>query len=118
MNSVNQSPEIVNVNDIDLLMVAHQWGKEDALERREQRGSIWYLIHSPAWESYNCGYEQGLTTRRLLDGDSPEGEFMLGVLMSMRSGDIKPLTKLTDEQLDAIDAEWVGHEFSTTAGQF
>lgn len=114
MNSVKQSPEIVNVDDSDILMLAHQWGKEDALEQRAQRGSSWFILGSKEWESYNFGYNQGLTTRQLLHGETPEGELMLQVLKSLRSGKITPLTKLTTEQLDAIDAEWVGHEFSTS----
>jgi hypothetical protein len=119
-NSVNRMPggngHGAVLSDCDLLMQAHQWGKEDALEGRSMRGSVYYPMFGAAYESYSEGFRQGLGVKVALEGNSSEGDFLLAALESLRSGKVKPVYTLTTEQLDAIDAEWIGQEFSTGGG--
>jgi hypothetical protein len=99
----------------DLCDLAHQWGKEDALEHVDMRGSAYFLIGDAAWHSYNDGYAVGLQLRKMLVSPSPppppcgtqraagieemgEIEFMEYVLDTLRAGR-EPIVRLTDEQL-------------------
>ena len=71
--------------DGDMMMQAHGWGKEDALEGEDVRGSAYFVIGSPAWESYNEGYRAGLAVRERLAGASDEINFMHQALDSLRA---------------------------------
>lgn len=51
-----------------LLDQAHDWGKEDATEGNDQRGSKYFPIATPAWHAYNEGYAAGCVTVALLTG--------------------------------------------------
>jgi hypothetical protein len=97
----------------DLCDLAHQWGKEDALERIDMRGSAYFLIGDPAWHSYNDGYAVGLQLRKLVasPAEMSELEFMDYVLDTLSAGR-EPIVRLTDEQLAEIENERPGEDFT------
>lgn len=47
---------------------AFAWGKEDALEGKDQRGSLYFPFLSQAWHSYNDGYAAGCDIYVMLTG--------------------------------------------------
>lgn len=87
------------------------WGKEDATEGLDMRGSEYFA--GAALASYNEGYAAGLVVRKQLEGDSDELAFMAGVLASLRAGATKPVVRLTKAQMDEIEEERIGNAFST-----
>lgn len=52
----------------DLLDQAHDFGKEDATEGRDQRGAAYFALGSQAWHAYNEGYAAGCIAVKLLTG--------------------------------------------------
>lgn len=44
------------------------WGREDATDERDQRGSAYFPIGSPAWHAYNEGYAEGCAILAILTG--------------------------------------------------
>ena len=57
--SVSKNVTVVTLEDSDYLDHAFQWGHEDATEGRDQRGSTYFAMFSPAWVSYNDGFLAG-----------------------------------------------------------
>lgn len=85
---------------------AHAWGKEDATEHIDMRGSVYF--QGCALASYNEGYAAGLAVRKQLEGPSDELTFMAGVLTSLRAGATKPIVRLTAAQMFEIENERIG----------
>lgn len=79
-NVVNQENQHDDITDM-----AGRWGKEDATEGNDMRGSVYFSLNTPEYVSYNDGYQRGLIVRRLLDGESDENEFMLTALLTLKA---------------------------------
>jgi hypothetical protein len=84
--------------DADLLDKAFSWGHEDATERIDARGSVYFV--GVALENYNEGYATGLEVRQKLEGPSDELAFMAGALEAIRKGKTPAECALADAWLE------------------
>lgn len=73
MQTVPQTTVTVNpVVDatIDATDTGHRFGYEDATEGRDQCGSAYFVMGTPAWSAYNEGYKLGCIHLAVLTGES------------------------------------------------
>lgn len=68
VNGQNCLPRTGGWDVADLLAQAHAFGHEDATEGRDQQGSRYFVMGTPAWHSYNHGYAAGCAILALLTG--------------------------------------------------
>ncbi len=127
MTMLNQKEAVVNIEFlvssevVEDLDVAGDWGFTDGIEGEDARGGVYYTLGSLEWHSYTDAYTRGLEARRELacmnaqiTMQLPELDFMAAALDALRSGDCEaPFARLTDEQMEAIEAERPGHELCT-----
>jgi hypothetical protein len=99
MGNVAQRVVVVNGDFQDLVAA---WGKEDALEGIDMRGSV-YCNTEQSLAAYNEGYRRGMYIRNALSGGELMGELELmnAVLDSMRQGVTPAECALADQWLYA-----------------
>ena len=111
---------------------AWQLGYETGMAGQFPQGSEMYEICSSAWDAYADGYEAGryalapifasMTDRNefmiMIGEDMSEADFMHMTVDNLRSGWLTNNCRLTDYELDAMQAEIIGLEFSTRPFQF
>lgn len=100
--------------DVEVAAVAipYKWGHEDGLNGEDMQGSLYFAGCS--LRQYNEGYAAGLAKRRAnaAAAEMPEIEFFEQALVSLRSGQVKPLAYMSAETLEEIDDEQIGEMFS------
>lgn len=78
MFNVTEQVELVVVSSLD---TAYNFGFEDARNGEDAKGSMYYLMDSARWRSYNAGYVAGwrgdpMAVQWMVDGcPMPDSEF-------------------------------------------
>lgn len=112
MNNVKEPAKKLNAQPIQLLITAYRWGYEDGSKGHPMRGSAFFQIASLAWRVYNDRYRAGLNTRQpATPKESDEITFLHQALDSLRAG-AAPIARLTPEQVEEIERERPGEDFS------
>ena len=122
MSILTDNAVVVNVAISEFLDHAFAWGKEDALEGNSlYTGLNYFPLGSLAWQSYEDGYKAGVALKAILTGE-PEAVNWRGhgtdplmfemELEKLRSGQVKPLARMSEETLTAIEDEPIGDEHS------
>lgn len=100
--------------DVEVAAVAipYKWGYDDALNGDDMQGSLYFVGCS--LRQYNEGYAAGLAKRKANAeaAEMAEIEFFEQALVSLRTGQVKPLAYMTAETLEEIEDEQIGEIFS------
>ena len=103
----------LSARHLQLLIAAYHWGYADGAAGRPLHGSDFFEIAGQAWQTYNDRYLAGLATRQpSTPKEKEEIAFLQQVLDSLRAGHTPPITHLTPEQLEEIERERPGEDFS------
>lgn len=103
----------LSAHQLQLLIAAYHWGYADGAAGRPLHGSDFFKVAGHAWQTYNDRYQQGMATRQpSTPKEKDEIAFLQQALDSLRAGHTPPIARLTPQQLEEIERERPGEDFS------